>query len=361
MMPVNWKQKLFGSVCILLVAAIGCNFIGAVQKYTSSQSLVQAADGKPIQWVTFDPPYSALVKAMNYDIESHSQEIQIDWVDLLAYLSASYWGEWKKYKAKDMGETVEKLKSGIKIEELAADYQYFSYYQQAYTAVLGGMVGEYQIGNGETDASGNPIMETKYGLKAYSPIAYGYSFSHYDDFGNSRNYGYKRKHLGNDLLASIGTPIVAVESGIITHIGWNQYGGWRIGIRSLDGKRYYYYAHLRKDHPFRQDLTEGTLVEAGDLIGYVGMTGYSTKENVNGMQVPHLHFGMQLIFDPSQEEGEHEIWIDVYEIIKLLEKHKSPLLQQEGQSDYIRKYEFVDPTVEEYVRKGSDITPQPSN
>ncbi len=45
---------------------------------------------------------------------------------------------------------------------------------------------------------------------------------------------------------SIGTPIVAVESGYIEALGWNQYGGWRVGIRSFDGKRYYYYAHLRK-------------------------------------------------------------------------------------------------------------------
>ncbi len=47
-------------------------------------------------------------------------------------------------------------------------------------------------------------------------------------------------------MGSIGTPIIAVESGTIEALGWNQYGGWRIGIRSFDKKRYYYYAHLRK-------------------------------------------------------------------------------------------------------------------
>ena len=160
---------------------------------------------------------------------------------------------------------------------------------------------------------------------------------------------------------SIGTPIIAVESGYIEALGWNQYGGWRVGIRSFDGKRYYYYAHLRKDHPYAKDLCEGQIVTAGDVIGYLGMTGYSSHENVNNINIPHLHFGVQLIFNEVQKDGNNQIWIDVYEIIKLLEKHKSPLLQQEGQSDYIRKYEFVDPTVEEYVRKGSDITPQPSN
>ena len=39
------------------------------------------------------------------------------------------------------------------------------------------------------------------------------------------------------LMGSIGTPIVAVESGVIENLGWNQYGGWRIGIRSFDTKK----------------------------------------------------------------------------------------------------------------------------
>ncbi len=74
---------------------------------------------------------------------------------------------------------------------------------------------------------------------------------------------------------SIGTPIIAVESGYVEALGWNQYGGWRIGIRSFDRKRYYYYAHLRKDHPYAKDLQEGQVVTAGDVIGYLGITGYS--------------------------------------------------------------------------------------
>lgn len=62
-------------------------------------------------------------------------------------------------------------------------------------------------------------------------------------------------------MGSIGTPIIAVESGTVEHLGWNQYGGWRVGIRSLDGKRYYYYAHLRKNHHYAAGLTEGAKVD----------------------------------------------------------------------------------------------------
>ena len=187
------------------------------------------------------------------------------------------------------------------------------------------------------------IMEERYGLKAFLPIAKNYSFSHYDDFGNSRSYGFKRVHLGNDLMGSIGTPIIAVESGIIEHLGWNQYGGWRIGIRSFDGKRYYYYAHLRKNHPYAEGIEEGMTVKAGDVIGYLGMTGYSTKENVNNINVPHLHFGMQLIFDESQVDSPNEIWIDVYQIIEFLKQNRSEVYQSNTETkDYSRKYDFME-------------------
>ena len=171
------------------------------------------------------------------------------------------------------------------------------------------------------------------------PIAKNYSFSHYDDFGASRSYGFKRTHLGNDLMGSIGTPIIAVESGTVEHLGWNQYGGWRVGIRSLDGKRYYYYAHLRKNHPYAAGLTEGAKVTAGDVIGYLGMTGYSTKENVNNINVPHLHFGLQLIFDESQVDG--KIWIDVYNIIEFLMQNRSTVFMNNSDTkDFVRKFNF---------------------
>ena len=173
------------------------------------------------------------------------------------------------------------------MQDLTQNMKYYNYYFNAYSAVLGGFIGNYSI-EVQSD-NGITNFENRYGLKAFLPIAKKYSFSHYDDFGASRSYGFKRTHLGNDLMGSIGTPIIAVESGTIEHLGWNQYGGWRVGIRSLDGKRYYYYAHLRKNHPYVAGLAEGSKVTAGDVIGYLGMTGYSTKENVNNINVPHYN------------------------------------------------------------------------
>ena len=113
------------------------------------------------------------------------------------------------------------------MEEITKKSKYYNYYFNCYSAVLGGFIGNYSIETVNDD--GTTSFKTKYGIKAFLPIAKNYSFSHYDDFGNSRSYGFKRKHLGNDLMGSIGTPIIAVESGTIEHLGWNRYGGWRIG------------------------------------------------------------------------------------------------------------------------------------
>jgi hypothetical protein len=72
------------------------------------------------------------------------------------------------------------------------------------------------------------------------------------------------------------------------------------------------------------------------------MTGYSTKENVNNMTKPHLHFGMELVFDESQKESNNEIWIDVYHIINLLSQNKSSVQKDDTTKDYSRIYDFVD-------------------
>lgn len=270
-----------------------------------------------IKYVEFNVCYDALETAMQADIDSQCEKIKINWIDALAYLGAKYGGNFKQYKAKDLQQVLEKLKSGEKIDDIAGGMTYFDYYKEAYTAVLGGFLGNY------TEKNENGKEEEKYGMTVFSPIAKTFPYSHFDDFGASRDYGYKRRHLGHDLMAATGTPVIAVESGIVEIMGWNMYGGWRIGIRSFDGKRYYYYAHLRQNRPFHPDIKQGAAVQAGDVIGYVGRTGYSQTENTNGIETSHLHFGIQLIFDESQKESDNEIWIDLYAITKLLEKHKS--------------------------------------
>ena len=81
---------------------------------------------------------------------------------------------------------------------------------------------------------------------------------------------------------------------------------------------------------------------------YMGHTGYSVKENVNNIKIVHLHWGLQLIFDESQKEGNNEIWIDVYPLTRFLAKHTQAAVKVEGTKEWVRTAEIVDPAVEEY-------------
>lgn len=296
-----------------------------------------------IKWVDFNVSYEAMDKALALDIRSQEQDIPVSWIDLLALAACRTGGN---VTAKSVEQAHADFLTGKSPQELLGDlFQYYAYYHEAYDAALGGLVGNYAI-LVENEA-GEKVWKASYGLKAFSPIAAGYGYSHCDDFGVSRSYGFARRHLGNDLMGALGTPIVAVEAGTVEAMGWNQYGGWRVGIRSLDSRRYYYYAHLKKDTPFAPGLQEGDLVQAGQVIGFMGRTGYSTQENVNNIDTVHLHFGLELIFDESQKECNSEIWIDVYHIVRLLNRHRSSVLQAED-GTWQRVYAYRDLDTEDW-------------
>lgn len=314
------------------------------------------AEESYIKWVDFNVTSQALNQAFRYDVDTFQAPVHLNWIELLAYLGAKYGGDFSHYKKSDMDSLAAQLTDGASMEELTKNLTYYSYYLEAYGAVLGGMVGEFEA---EIPASQAPeslltpgaenntgkVWAYQYGLKAFSPIAKNFPYSDYSDFGAARDYGYRRQHLGHDFLGQTGTPIIAVESGTVEAIGWNQYGGWRLGIRSFDQKRYYYYAHLRKNYPYQSNLQEGSVVQAGDVIGYLGRTGYSATENTNNINESHLHFGIQLIFDESQKEGNNEIWINCYELAKFLRQHQSETQKVEGTKEWERIYGMRDPAV----------------
>ncbi len=302
-------------------------------------SMAIPAVAEPIRWVDFQVDHSSLEYAMNQDIATFDTDKHISWIDILALAACRTGG---KCGLDAVKKATKDLKGDQEPAELLGDaYKYYSYYHEAYSAALGGLLGSYAI---EVDGQWKP----KYGLKAFSPVASGYGYSHCSDFGAGRSYGFKRKHLGNDLMGSLGTPIVAVEGGVVEALGWNRYGGWRVGIRSFDSKRYYYYAHLKKDTPFAPGLEVGSMVQAGDLIGFMGRTGYSDKENTNNIETVHLHFGMQLIFDESQKECNSEIWIDVYDIVRLLSQHRCSLKKTDN--GWQRMYPFQDLDAIEFLQ-----------
>lgn len=321
----------------VLAAIVSGLLIGTFLFSLQADHPLSQTTGSNIKWVDFDVTYDALKKAMEMDIETYEQEIHADWIDSLAYLGAKYGGDFSQYRQEDLDQFMENLKKGQDLEDFTKNMKYFPYYQKAYGAVLGGMLGYYKIEIPDENGEGTHWVE-KYGLKAYSPLAEGYWYTHFDDFGQNRSYGYSRQHLGHDLMTGTGTPVIAVEGGVIEALGWNQYGGWRLGIRSFDKNRYYYYAHLQKDHPYAENLYVGKTVAAGQVIGYVGQTGYSLKENTNNIDAPHLHYGMQLVLDEKAKDSPNQVWIDLYALTKLLANHQSTVVKKDG--EYVRKYGF---------------------
>lgn len=112
-----------------------------------------------------------------------------------------------------------------------------------------------------------------------------------NSWGQIRSYsptGGIRRHEGIDIMAATGTPIRAAAGGVVARYGWNELGGYRLNIK-VDGTDFYmYYAHMDRYNPA---VKPGGRVEAGQIIGYVGSTGYG-PEGTRGKFAPHLHFGL---------------------------------------------------------------------
>lgn len=170
----------------------------------------------------------------------------------------------------------------------------------------------------------------------YFPIASGYKVDYVNSWGDKRNRpNGEGKHEGTDLICKEGTPIIAVESGKITGIGWNMNGGWRISITSKDGKRYWFYAHMRKVHPYVKSLKKGSEIEGGQVIGYVGSTGYSNNipnnampENENaidGKFVAHLHIGVYRVLNGTN------VAYNAFHIMEVLKVNKIAVIKKEDE------------------------------
>ena len=89
------------------------------------------------------------------------------------------------------------------------------------------------------------------------------------------------KHEGTDIMPSVNKrdyfPVVSMTDGIVTSVGWLELGGYRVGITSPGGA-YFYYAHLSS----YAGIKEGDPISAGDVIGFMGDTGYSKREGTTG-------------------------------------------------------------------------------
>jgi murein DD-endopeptidase MepM/ murein hydrolase activator NlpD len=133
------------------------------------------------------------------------------------------------------------------------------------------------------------------------PLPVYHNYSYRSTWGDRRGWGGRRMHEGTDIFASYGVPVRSTTYGVIEIMGWNRYGGWRVGIRDIHNV-YHYYAHLSG---YNDEVKEGDIVEPGTIVGYVGSSGYG-KPGTAGKFPPHLHYGMykdngrtEWAFDPT--------------------------------------------------------------
>jgi len=108
------------------------------------------------------------------------------------------------------------------------------------------------------------------------PVAGAVSFT--DSWGDPRSGG--RTHQGVDMMAALGTPAVAVESGMIRQMSFSTLGGITLWLQGINGDDFYY-AHL---DGYASGLAAGQSVVVGQVIGFVGSSGNAPD------WLPHLHF-----------------------------------------------------------------------
>ena len=124
-----------------------------------------------------------------------------------------------------------------------------------------------------------PTMLPPLGELGYAFPVYG-AQSVADTFGAARPDVSGGWHHGDDIFAPLGTPVLAVAHGVVFSVGWEKLGGRRLWLRDDRGNEFYY-AHLSAYSPLAVD---GAIVDAGDVLGFVGNTG-----DAEGTPY-HLHF-----------------------------------------------------------------------
>lgn len=143
------------------------------------------------------------------------------------------------------------------------------------------------------------------------PVVYG------NGWMDKRTYGGERGHEGCDIMGTERPrgyyPVISMSDGVVEKAGWLEKGGWRLGIRAPGGA-YLYYAHL---YGYSREWKEGDTVKAGELLGFMGDTGYSAVEGTTGNFEVHLHVGIYLRTDHNEEMSVNPYWI-----LKYLEKFK---------------------------------------
>ena len=113
-----------------------------------------------------------------------------------------------------------------------------------------------------------------------------------DSFLDGRSEG--RTHQALDIMAPLGTPVLATDDGKVMRLYQSDRGGIMIYQSDPTGNYVYYYGHLSR---YADSMSDGKQVKRGEVIGYVGDTGNAGAGNY------HLHFGISKMRAPGKWSG----------------------------------------------------------
>lgn len=152
-----------------------------------------------------------------------------------------------------------------------------------------------------------PVVENPENTRLYTTFEDSWMFD--------RSYGGERGHEGTDIMPSVNErglfPVVSMTDGIVENKGWLELGGYRLGIRAPHGA-YFYYAHLES----YADLEQGDEIKAGQLIGFMGDSGYGAEEGTKGKFPVHLHIGVYLYINGK------EVSVNPYPVLRYVSQKR---------------------------------------
>ena len=169
------KKIIIAIISIFLVIALISSYLiislstemNSIFFWSNSSTISLSEDENYIKWVDFKITSDVLSKTAKLDIDSHNSDskIKYNWIELLACLACKNGGNFKKFNQNDLNKLIEQLKNGKTMKDITKNMKYYNYYYEAYSAVLGGFIGNYSIETENED--GTTCFQDKYPLFVY--------------------------------------------------------------------------------------------------------------------------------------------------------------------------------------------------
>lgn len=287
------------AICLVIMLIVSIIITGKCLKFIGSEQLIRDAISKGINYDELRElkiEKAKLDKVMEYTrnlLESNHELHERPYINEIGYLTYSMMlSDYDMVRGPVPDMTIF-LRGIDRLSRTRAFQELYGYYKEIFSDIRYFPV---------------PIM---------AKDAHGVSYV--DSWNAHRSYGGDRSHEGTDIMAGNNTrgyfPIISITDGVVEKMGWLEQGGYRIGIRSTSGG-YFYYAHLDTYAP---DLEPGDMVIAGQLLGFMGDSGYGSEGTIGQFDV-HLHMGIYVRSDYS------EMSVNPYWILKILEYNRTELI-----------------------------------